>query len=258
VTQGNLIERAVVIVLAQVSMIGLVNAQPTAADGRVALRLEAGPTWQTRNKVQIPNDQNGTRFSLEEPAGSGPWAGIRLTALWDIDERHGVRLVLAPLSYDERGTLDADVAFADENFTAGSDLEASYTFNSWRIGYRYRFYDQGPWDLWVGATAKVRDAEIRLEQGDTVGQDDDVGFVPLLYLAARYRFNDRWSFAADFDGLAGGPGRALDLGLRLNYHVDDRLAVGAGYRGLEGGADTDDVYNFAWFNAVVLSAGYRF
>jgi hypothetical protein len=31
-----------------------------------------------------------------------------------------------------------------------------------------------------------------------------------------------------------------------------------GYRTLEGGADTDDVYNFAWFNTVSMSATYQF
>jgi len=35
-------------------------------------------------------------------------------------------------------------------------------------------------------------------------------------LAANYQSNDRWSVAADFDGLAGGPGRAFDIGVKLN------------------------------------------
>jgi hypothetical protein len=252
----RVVRLALALMLAQGPLAGAVLA---AEDGyRFDLRLEAGPTWQSRNKVQIPNDRNGTRFSLEDLAGDGPWAGVRATALWDINDRHGLRLMLAPLSYTEDGRFENDVDFANQRFSAGPQVEASYTFNSWRIGYRYRFYDDGPWKLWVGATAKVRDAEIRLQQGDTVGKDDDLGFVPLLYLEAHYRFNDRWSFAADFDGLAGGPGRALDLGLRLSYRVNDRLRLGLGYRGLEGGADTDDVYSFAWFNAVVLSARVRF
>jgi len=254
----HVVALGLLLIPAQGLVAGVAHAREAEAPYRFDLRLEAGPAWQSRNKVQIPNDPDGTRFSLEDLAGDGPWAGFRATALWDINDRHGVRLVLAPFSYSEDGQFDADVDFADERFSAGSDVEASYTFNSWRIGYRYRFHSSGPWDLWVGATVKIRDAEIRLEQGDTVGKDDDVGFVPLLYLEANYRFNDRWSLAADFDGLAGGPGRALDLGVRLNYNVNDRLRVGLGYRGLEGGADTDDVYNFAWFNSVVLSAGYRF
>ncbi len=104
----------------------------------------------------------------------------------------------------------------------------------------------------------MRDAKIELAQGDTNSSDDDIGLVPLLYLAGEYRFGDDWSVSADLDGLAGGPGRAIDLGVRLNYEVSDSWKVGLGYRTLEGGADTDDVYSFAWFNAFVLAADYRF
>ena len=60
------------------------------------------------------------------------------------------------------------------------------------------------------------------------------------------------------DALAGGPGRAIDLGLRLDYQAGPCWTIGAGFRTLEGGADTDEVYNFAWFNSVVLATRISF
>lgn len=223
-----------------------------------SLELEAGPSWQGRNDVQIPNDDEGTRFSLRGLVGDGPWPAVRLTAIWNINARHGLRFLLAPLSYTETGRLEEDVQFVGETYAAGEKTQATYTFNSWRIGYRYHFYDKGPWNLWVGATAKIRDAEIRLKQGTVSSKDDNVGFVPLLYFAADYRFNENWSVAADIDALAGGPGRAIDLGVRLNYALSEQWTIGLGYRALEGGVDSDDVYNFAWFNSALLSTRYRF
>ncbi|MBT8446243.1 MAG: hypothetical protein HKO62_05375 [Gammaproteobacteria bacterium] len=112
--------------------------------------------------------------------------------------------------------------------------------------------------MFVGGTLKIRDAEIKLTQGATSSLDDDVGVVPLLYLGGEYRFDDRWSVAADVDGLAGGPGRAIDLGVRVNYRVGEQWQLGVGYRTLEGGVDNDDVYNFSWFNSLLFSAMYRF
>jgi len=50
----------------------------------------------------------------------------------------------------------------------------------------------------------------------------------------------------------------VDLALKLAYDFDDSWSVTAGYRTVEGGADTDEVYNFAWFNAFVVSGIYRF
>ncbi len=227
-------------------------------DSRFMLELEAGPVWQTSNDVQIPNSEAGTRFSLEELAGRGPWPAGRVYFTWNINTRHGLRLLLAPLTYTETGTFGEPVEFAGKSFEPGAPTDATYKFNSWRLSYRYRFKDGERWKLWVGFTAKIRDAKIELRQGDTTSKDDDFGFVPLLHLAADCRMTERWHFIADLDGLAGGPGRAIDLGLKFGYDLNDHWSLAAGYRTVEGGADVDEVYNFAWFNSAVVSAVYRF
>ncbi len=227
-------------------------------DSRFSLELEAGPTWQSNNTVQIPNTEFGTRFSLEDLVGSGPWAAGRIYFTWNINQKHSLRLLAAPLSYTETGIFDETVDFAGESYQPGVPTEATYQFNSWRIGYRWKFKDGDKWTLWLGFTAKVRDAKIELAQGDTTSKDTDVGFVPLLAFAADYRFADQWRLIFDFEGLAGGPGRAFDVALKLGYDINDRWSVTAGYRTVEGGVDIDDVYNFAWFQYAVVSGVFRF
>lgn len=229
-----------------------------AEEKAFSVQLDLGSTWQDRNKVQIPNDREGDRFSLRDVVGSGPWATVRAEGLWSITDKHGLRVLLAPFSYTETGKLDRETRFAGATYSPDKPVKATYTFNSWRIGYRYHLFSESDWDFWVGGTLKVRDASIKLRQEGVGSQDDDMGLVPLLYLAGVYRLDERWSIAADFDGLAGGPGRAIDLGVRVNYELDEKWQLGLGYRTLEGGADTDDVYNFAWFNSLTLSAAYRF
>lgn len=114
---------------------------------------------------------------------------------WNINEKHGLRFLLAPLSYSENGQLGQAARFAGQSYSA----------------------------------------EIKLTQDSTSSSDDAIGLVPLLYLGGEYRFDDHWSLSADLDGLAGDPGRAIDLGIRLNYTVNERWKVGMGYRTLEGG-----------------------
>jgi hypothetical protein len=109
----------------------------------------------------------------------------------------------------------------------------------------------------VGFTAKIRDAKIELRQGALDAKDTDVGFVPLLHLSSDVRFASHWHLLADVEGLAGGPGRAVDFALELGRGIGPHWIVSAGYRTLEGGADVTEVYNFAWFNDVVLSIVYR-
>jgi len=208
--------------------------------------------------VQIPNDNLGTRYALDDISGNGPWLSARINLVWNINEKHGMRVLLAPLSYTETNILNSNVDFAGGQFQSGLAVEASYKFNSWRASYRYHMIDQDRLDLWLGGTLKIRDAEIKLRQGQISANDDNVGVVPLLYLAARYRLGNKWYLNAEMDALAGGPGRAIDLGLRVEYTLNPRWAIGAGYRGLEGGVDSDDVYNFAWFNSFVVSTSYKF
>ena len=222
------------------------------------LEVEAGQTWQSSNDVQVPNTSAGTRFSLRDLVGQGPWLTGRVYFTWNISQRNGVRLLLAPLSYTETGIFDEPVEFAGASYLPEIPTEATYEFNSWRLTYRYKLKDNNRWKLWIGGSLKVRDAKIGLRQGDTTSKDTDLGLVPLLYFAADYRLAQRWHVLFDFDGLAGGPGRAIDLSLKLRYDINDRWAVTAGYRMLEGGVDIDEVYNFAWFNSAVVSGVYRF
>jgi hypothetical protein len=225
---------------------------------RFVLELEAGPVWQSRNDVQIPNDPTGTRFSLVDVLGTGPWPAGRVYLTGNLNQRHALRALVAPLSVTETGTLPTSVGFAGATYAPGVPTEATYTFNSYRVTYRYRFHHGQRLTAWVGGTVKVRDAEIALQQGATASGKTDLGVVPLLHLAADWRFAPPWRLVVDVDALAGGPGRAEDAALKVARDVGDRWTVSAGYRTVEGGADVDAVYAFAWLHYAVVSAAYRF
>lgn len=225
---------------------------------RFVVELEAGPVWQSRNDVQIPNTEEGTRFSLVDVAGNGPWPAGRLYFTWNISSRHGLRALAAPLSITESGVLASATRFAGGVFDAGIPTEATYKFNSWRLTYHYRFYDGPRWAWWIGFTAKIREAKIELAQEGESAEKTDVGFVPLVHIRGWYRFAERWRLVLDVDALAGGPGRAEDASLKLYADINHHWSVSAGYRTVEGGADVEEVYNFAWLHYAVASVSYQF
>lgn len=82
--------------------------------------------------------------------------------------------------------------------------------------------------------------------------------MPLLHLAAERRLTRTWRAEVDADALAGGPGRAEDASLQLVRALGDGWSMAAGYRTVEGGADVDAVYTFAWLHYATLSLGRRF
>ena len=231
---------------------------PVSADEQQVWQfdLALGASWQNRNDVRIPGN-TGTQFSLKDLAGSGPYPAMRFEAFYNIKGPHGLRLMLAPFEYTETGTLPSDTFFVGKAFAGGISTEAKYKFNSYRLSYRYQFYNADHWRWYVGGTLKIRDAEIALTQGAQFANDTDVGVVPLLYLYGDYEINNKWNFVFDMDGLASPQGRAFDLGLKLTYDMSDQWYLGSSYRVLEGGADNDTVYNFAWFNYLLFSIGYK-
>jgi len=231
---------------------------PDSTFRRFVVELEAGPAWQSRNDVQIPNDQTGTRFSLVDLVGSGPLPAARLYILWNINERHGLRLLLAPLSYTKSGQFPSSVNFAGETFQPGVPTDATYKFNSFRVGYRYHIHQGPDWNWWIGFTAKLRDAKIELVQEGKSARKTDVGFVPLLHVAGETRLGSGWSAVLDVEGLAGGPGRAVDASLKLRRDLGRSWGIAAGYRTLEGGADVESVYSFAWLHYATVSLVGRF
>jgi len=248
--------------LAQVCAFALLTpaelvAQPAARSPKLAIELEGGAVWQTRNDVEIPNDGSATRFSLVDVAGNGPWPAARLYVTWNVAERHGLRLLAAPFSITETGQLDETVRFAGATYAPGQPVEAKYTFNSYRLSYRYRFHAGSRSAAWVGFTGKIRDAQIALEQGSTASRKDDLGFVPLLHVAGDWSVAERWRLGLDVDGLAGGPGRAVDAALKLGYDNGGPWRIQIGYRTLEGGADVPEVYSFAWLHYAVASIVWR-
>lgn len=169
-----------------------------------------------------------------------------------------MRLTAAPLSISGTDLTDRVIDFAGERFAAGEPTRADYRFNTYRLTWRYRFHRGERWDWGAGAAVLVRDARIRLTQGNLSAEDDDLGFVPLLHAHGRYRLSDQTTLVMDFEGAWAPQGRAFDIGLRAERDFRNGWYGHFGVRTLEGGADNNDVYTFAWVHFAPIGLGYRF
>ncbi|MDH5729139.1 MAG: hypothetical protein OEZ58_09130 [Gammaproteobacteria bacterium] len=208
---------------------------------------EAGALYQSVSDVQIP-PKTGTRFSLIDAVGNGPLPYARMEALYRINGKHGLRLLIAPLAIEEQGQLNQTVIYHGNTFAANTDTTYRYQFNSYRLSYAYQFYANNGWQWHGGFTGKIRHAEIALTQGTSKSSFPDLGFVPLLHVAASKQFTATWQLLMDMDYSWSPYGRALDLGLFIHHQLNKHWSLGGGYRTVEGGADVDVVYNFAWLH----------
>jgi hypothetical protein len=133
-----------------------------------------------------------------------------------------------------------------------------YRFNTYRLTYRWTFHRGETWDFGIGAAALIRDAKIRLQQGDRVRTDADLGIVPLLHLYGARHLTPNTSLVLDLEGAAAPQGRAIDASLTLRHNRPSGWHLFAGYRVLEGGADNSNVYTFAWIHFATVGLGVTF
>ncbi len=217
---------------------------PVITTSATTIHLELGSVRQPYNSARIFGE-TGTKFSLRDLIGESGFGYGRVTVLHKLNANHGLRLMLAPLSYSGAGQFAAPVRFQDTTFSANAPTTGSYMFNSYRVSY-WSAVHQNEKETWrVGGTLKVRDARIALRQGGIYKESYNLGVVPLVYLSGERKLSERWKLLLDADGLAAPQGRAFDIGLFLAHRLAPKTDVTLGVRTLEGGADNERVYNFA-------------
>ena len=219
--------------------------------------LEGGGAFSGYNDVQIPRDI-GTEFSLTDDFVSDNEMYYRIRVSYAFNDRHSISALVAPLRVDAGGLAGKDILFEGVTFPDGTQLDAKYRFDSYRLTYRYDFDGQGAFRAGVGFTAKIRDAEISLNGGGMSSKKTNTGFVPLINFKALWLLSSYFSLSVDGDALAAPQGRAEDVAVSMLYHPSGGIAFKAGYRILEGGADVDEVYNFALVHFLFAGAVLSF
>lgn len=235
----------------------LAGAAPAWAGDRFAIEIEGARVWSGRNDVRIPGD-GGTLFSLSKDLSTDPGWALRLRAWWRIGGRHSIGLLYAPLELEAQGQVGMPIYFFGETFAANQPLAGRYRFDSYRLTYRYDLRRDSRLDLAVGFTLKIRDAAIRIASASASAEKTNTGPVPLLYLRARVALTDNLGAVLEAEGLAAPQGRAEDVLVALEHRLARNLAVRAGYRFVEGGADNDEVYTFAWIHYATAGVIVRF
>lgn len=219
--------------------------------------VESGLVFTGYNDVRIPGDK-GTFFSLNDDLHAKAKIFYRLRAGYTIKSRHTISLLYAPLETKSEGSVANDIFFEGVLFPANIELNGTYKFNSYRLTYRYDIVNKPKVVFGLGFTAKIRDAAISLSSPGLTAEKTNVGFVPIINFRLLRKLNEKIGLLLDGDALAAPQGRAEDVLIAATYKFSDNFDIRAGYRILEGGADNNEVYNFALFNYASFGISYTF
>lgn len=212
------------------------------------IQIEYGEYSTSYNYFQKPNNDNNR---IDLPQGNQT-NYFRLRVNYKVKNDWSIYGLYAPLKKKYTVNVNKNFEYDGTQFNSGR-TEVEYKFNSYRLGLLKTFYKES-FKWWVGGTIKVRDAFINVTQGaNSSNTFSNIGFVPLLSIGGEYMINDHMKVFSHLDGLAGLQGSAYDLNLELRYKIVESHLLSLGKRVLGGGADNDQLKNFAQFNSTYLS-----
>lgn len=239
------------------SIITLFVLLGTQSSADWSLDLESGLVSCGYNDVQIPGGL-GTKVSLTDALSVQSKEYYRVRATKALSSDKYISVLYSPLTLVASGVLATGVNYNGDSFAAGASINAKYRFDSYRVTY-YKIFNAGKrYSYKLGFTAKIRDAAILLSDGNKYSEKKNTGFVPLLNFGVNYDFTPKLALVVDGDALAGGPGRAEDVLIALGYKAGRDHTLRLGYRFVEGGADTKEVYSFALLNYISVAVILNF
>lgn len=229
------------------------------AQSKWQIRLMPQVAFGTKNTVQRPNDAEGTRvylnnnFNRKHNASFSPRVELEYSY-----KRHHAILTAAWLGDSFEGVAGEDIFYNHVLFNEGNQIGVNYRFNTYRIGYRYRIVERERFNFELGATLLLRDAYISFEDEWKKTKFDNVGVAPLLSYFLEWKATERLSLLSYGDAFAIKVGRAEDIFAGAKYQFTPLISATAGYRLLEGGSDSDEVYTMSAFHFLSLGIGFDF
>ena len=239
--------------------VALVAAALPAGEARAefVLNLQGAAVYTGYNDVRIPGD-GGTDISFSDDLEADTAFSGRVEAGYIRKGRDYFGVTAAPLRVSSHGSVGRDVDFDGTRFPAGTALDGTFRFDTYRLTWRRRLVAKETIDCWLGLTGLVRDAAIALDGGGQSAEKTNTGFAPLVNFLVDWRLAPLWSLRVAGDALVAPQGRAEDVLFAVARNVGPSAKVFAGYRVLEGGSDSDEVYSFSLFHSVVAGVESRF
>jgi hypothetical protein len=216
------------------------------------------PTTSTTLRVDDPDGVNGTKISAEDDLGLDdretlPWLDMRIR----LSRRNLIDITYYDLSRSGAQTLQFDITFEGETYTASTEVDSFFNSKIWRIAYGYSFMKDNKRELGLLFGLHVTDIEVGINE-TTGGQSSRAeGTAPLpsfgiqgsVELPKRWRFRG-WGqvFALDFEDFKGS---LVNVTATVEHDTFKHVGFGFGwsYFGFDLEADASDLdgefdYNF--------------
>jgi hypothetical protein len=222
----------------------IVAALLAASIGSAAWAIDSGQPATTPLIYGLTGD------ALAEHALLARWGvpavSLRLDAAAGIGA-HEVRV----LSY---GSL---LAVTPHLSSLGTEAGAERNVDLVRATYRYTLLERPAWAMKLGLSTNLGESPGALRPAPGT-ERTSFGSLPLLHFAGVAQWSPRWRLGVAVDGLATTRGRALDLGVQVDYLWSESMSVFGGYQLTDAAGEAEGYYGSSLSNRANIGLRYRF
>jgi len=141
---------------------------------------------------------------------------------------------------------------------AGAEPLADGGLDSMRATYRYTLLAKPNWALKLGLSANLTEPASGLRPAISGADRTGFGSLPMVHLAGVGHWSPRWRLGFALDGLATTRGRALDLGVEVDYLWSRSMSLYGGYQVTEAAGEAEGYYGSGLSNRANIGLRYRF
>ena len=190
----------------------------------------------SRLKRDTADGVPGSEIDLENVLGApDDETVLQLDATWHIGQHHRLEFGYFELTRDGQTMLENALAFGDEVYAAGTDLDSRFDYSSLRVGYTFFLMRDGQKEL--GVMGGIHFAEFSADiAASATGQAERSSTntpLPVIGVNGAAFFGDRTTvrarihgFASDFDQHEGW---LLHAAIDLERRFGDSFSAGLGY-----------------------------
>jgi lysozyme family protein len=124
-----------------------------------------------------------------------------------------------------------------------------------RATYRYTLLADPHWALKLGLSTNLRG---RGGLNPDTADSQAFGALPMLHVAGIGQWSQRWRLAFALDGLMTARGRAVDLGVQVNYLWSPSMSLYGGYQVTDAAGEAEGYFGNGLNNRANIGLRFRF
>lgn len=207
------------------------------------------PNVDTTLRIDAPSTgDQGTVLDMEDDLGLPDRETLGIGSFnWRMARRHTLDFGYFNLGRSGSTTLQADIQWGDEAFTAGTEVDSFFDTEVYRLAYFYSPIQREKVSFFFGGGFYVMNLDVGISDQSTPGLSTSTGLtapLPVIALGFNYRFYPKWNLGLALEffdiKIQDIQGRLLNAGGEVGWRTWKHVGFAFGYKYFDVAIEADE------------------